>query len=78
MDEHDALAQEIRDLAYDISQSDDAGTAEENWWRAEEEVLRREIAARVVLEIGRDDGWSELDDEEHAALEAVHERSALS
>ena len=53
-----------------------AGTPEENWSRAEQEVLRRDIAARALIEVGRDDGWSELDDEEHAALEAVHARTS--
>ncbi len=78
MDDHDAVTQMIRDLAYEISQSDDPGTPEENWTRAEQEVLRLDIASRAALVIERDDAWSELDDEEHAALEAVHRRTALT
>jgi hypothetical protein len=74
----DAVTQAIRDRAYEISQSDEAGTPEEDWMRAEHDVRNRETAIRGAIEVARDDGWSDLDDEEHAALEAVHRRSALA
>jgi hypothetical protein len=38
--------QAIRDRAYELSQSEDAGTADENWHRAEQELL--EIADAVA------------------------------
>jgi len=34
----DALRQRIAQRAYEISQSDEAGTDEENWLRAEQEL----------------------------------------
>jgi hypothetical protein len=44
-DEADAGAQ-IRRRAYEISQSPDSGTPEENWDRAEREVAQRNPAAK--------------------------------
>jgi hypothetical protein len=37
--------QEIRRRAYEISQSDDSGTPEENWHRAEREIEQRDDTA---------------------------------
>jgi hypothetical protein len=74
----DAVTQLIRDRAHEISESDEAGTPEENWVRAEREVREHEVALRGAIEVAKDDGWSDLDDEEHAALEAVHKRTALA
>jgi hypothetical protein len=74
----DAVTQLIRYRAYEIFQSDDAGTPEDNWVRAEREVRQQETASLGAIELAKDDGWSDLDDEEHAALEAVHRRSALA
>ena len=74
----DAVIQLIRARAYEISESDDSGTPEENWARAERELRVESPAEQAALELAKDDGWSDLDDEEHAALEAVHRRSALA
>ena len=74
----EVVTQLIRDLAYEISQREDSGTPEENWARAERELRTRDTAEQAALELARDDSWSALDDEEHAALEAVHRRTALA
>jgi Protein of unknown function (DUF2934) len=74
----DAVTQLIRDRAYEISESEDSGTPEENWARAESELRAQDPAEQAALELAKDDGWSDLDDEEHAALEAVHKRTALA
>jgi post-segregation antitoxin (ccd killing protein) len=42
---HDELEERIRRRAYEISQSDESGSDEENWRRAEREI-REETGAR--------------------------------
>jgi hypothetical protein len=74
----DAVTQLIRDRAHEISETEESGTPEENWVRAEREVRGHEVALRGAIEVAKDDSWSDLDDEEHAALEAVHKRTALA
>lgn len=61
------LAEAIRRRAYEISQGPDAGTPEENWLRAEEE-LRRPTAAEDAIRLEEAELAGRIvDDEVHAA-----------
>jgi hypothetical protein len=55
MKDHDALVEKIRARAFEISQRDDAGTQQENWALAEQEIREQEAAARQAEEAARDE-----------------------
>jgi len=63
MHEHD-LIERIRTRAHEISQRPDAGTAEENWSRAEAELNAEDNALQVAIEAA--------EDEEAIVLQAGH------
>ena len=69
MDDHEALIQRIRERAHEISQRDDAGTPQDNWMRAEQEIREQDSA--------RDDAIAAAGNEEATALEVAH-RTALT
>lgn len=54
MEDQDALVEKIRARAFEISQRDDAGTPQENWALAEQEIREREAATREADETARD------------------------
>jgi hypothetical protein len=58
----------IRRRAYEISQGPDAGTPEDNWLRAEEELRRGTPHGDVV----REEQAEEARDAESATLEHAH------
>ena len=69
MEDHDALVEKIRARAFEISQRDDAGTPQENWALAEQEIREQEATTREAEETARD--------EEATALGVAH-RAALT
>ena len=68
MTEHtEGLAEAIRRRAYEISQGPDAGTPEENWLRAEEELRRPTAAEDPIRHEEAELARHIVDDEVHAA-----------
>ena len=64
MHEHDSLIERIRIRAHEISERPDAGTPEENWARAEAELVAEENALQNAIEAA--------EEEEAIVLQAGH------
>ena len=69
MHEHDSPIERIRTRAHAISQRRDAGTPEDNWSRAEAELVAEEDALKIAIEAAAE--------EEAIILHAGH-RNAFS
>jgi hypothetical protein len=67
MEDHDALVARIRARAFEISEREDAGTQQENWALAEQEIREQEAATREADATARD---------EKAAILGVARRAA--
>jgi hypothetical protein len=55
MHEHDSHIERIRTRAHEISQRPDAGSPEENWSRAEAELVAEENALQTAIEAAEEE-----------------------
>ncbi|MFN8222076.1 MAG: DUF2934 domain-containing protein [Gaiellales bacterium] len=64
MSQHEDVVERIRVRAYEISQRQDAGLPEENWYRAEAEIRAEDAARRAAI--------AEAEEEAAIILETSH------
>ena len=64
MHAQDAIVERIRARAHEISLRPDAGTPEDNWYRAEAEIRAEDHALRLAIDAA--------EDEEAIVLQAGH------